>query len=67
MPCSLPRCIALIILHHLHVQSLLRFVCETAQRQADPRVAGRVTLSFYAVLVCEYVAKQKAVDEALLT
>jgi hypothetical protein len=49
------------------VQSLLRFVCDTAQRQADPRVAGRVALPFYAVLVCEYLSKIKAVDEPLLT
>ena len=57
--CCLPTCPL--------VQSLLRFVCDTAQRQADPRVAGRVALPFYAVLVCEYLSKVKAVDEPLLT
>lgn len=48
-------------------QSLLRFVCDMAQRQADPRLAGRVALPFYAVLVCELLAKLKGVDEPLLT
>lgn len=48
-------------------QSLLRFVCDMAQRQGDPRLAGRVALPFYAVLVCEYLGKVKGVDETLLT
>lgn len=38
-----------------------------AQRQADLRVAGSVVQPFYAVLVSEYLAKVKAVDEPLLT
>ena len=48
-------------------QSLLRFVCDMAQRQADPRLAGKVALPFYAVLLCEYLARVQAVDEPLLT
>jgi hypothetical protein len=48
-------------------QGLLRFVCETAQRQAEPQRAGRVFPPFYAVLLCEYIAKLKAVDEPLVT
>ena len=48
-------------------QSLLRFVCEAAQRQADPRLAGRALAPFYAVLCCELLARVKAVDEPLLT
>ena len=40
---------------------------EQARRQAEPRVVGRMALPFYAVLVCEYLAKLQAVDEPLLT
>ncbi|KAL4421861.1 hypothetical protein ABPG77_001343 [Micractinium sp. CCAP 211/92] len=56
-----------IVLRCVTDRSLLRFVCDMAQRQADPRLAGRVALPFYAVLVCEYLAKLKGVDEPLLT
>ena len=38
-----------------------------AQRQADPRLAGKVALPFYAVLLCEYLTRVPAVDEPLLT
>lgn len=51
----------------LPLQSLLRFVCDAAQRQADPRLAGRAVMPFYAVLSCELLTKVKAVDEPLLT
>ena len=52
---------------HAHTQSLLRFVCDMARSQADPKLAGRVSQPFYAVLVCEYLSQAKAVDEPLLT
>jgi hypothetical protein len=56
LPPALPPC----------TQSLLRFVCETAQRQAAPALAGRAFPSFYAVLLAEFLGQVKAVDEALL-
>ncbi|KAL4423978.1 hypothetical protein ABPG75_001279 [Micractinium tetrahymenae] len=56
-----------VVLRCVTDRSLLRFVCDMAQRQADPRLAGRVALPFYAVLVCEYLTKVKGVDEPLLT
>lgn len=56
-----------LVLRCITDRSLLRFVCELAQRQADTRVAGRVALPFYAVLVCELLVKVQAVDEPLLT
>ena len=48
-------------------QSLLRFICDMARRQADQALGGRVVLPFYAVFVCEYLAKLEAVDEQHLT
>lgn len=47
------------------LQSLLRFVCDTAQRQGDAQFAGRAFLPFYAVLTCELLDKVPAVDEPL--
>ncbi len=44
------------------MQALLRFVCEMAQQLASPRQAGRVAMSFYAVVLCEFLAAVKTVS-----
>ncbi len=49
----------------LPLQSLLRFVCDAAQRQGEAQYAGRAFLPFYAVLTCELLDKVPAVDEQL--
>ncbi|PRW61623.1 hypothetical protein C2E21_0211 [Chlorella sorokiniana] len=54
-----------LVLRCITDRSLLRFVCDTAQRQSEPQYAGRAFLPFYAVLTCELLDKVPAVDEPL--
>jgi hypothetical protein len=44
------------------LQALLRFVCDMAQQLSCPKQAGRVAMSFYAVVLCEALAGVKAVS-----
>ncbi|GAB4814939.1 hypothetical protein N2152v2_001985 [Parachlorella kessleri] len=61
---SMPR--EVLVQRCIHDRALLRFVCDMAQQLASPRQAGRVAMSFYAVVLCEFLAAVKTVDEPLL-